>query len=209
LLGLVEGELVPPDSLSERGDRPALLRWSTGRHLMTFTVDYLAKDAAELAGGPVSLPAARLPGSSGTPLMPGHALVCLRARLDGPRRTAALRLAAFLGGPGVHRRWLEERLFAVPREKLFEDANLRRAIATAFALPDRLVVVERLAASRVAAVVSPFSHQPFMLAWTKEADRLIRGPLLGERRIGPSEAAGRLIAIWNGLERGHHAGRSG
>lgn len=209
LLGLVEDELVPPDSLSDRGDRPALLRWSTGRHLFTFTVDYLAKDAAEFAGGPVSLPAERLPGSSGTPLMPGHALVCLRAGLDGPRRTAALRLAAFLGGPGVHRRWLEERLFAVPRAKLFEDADLRRAIANAFAVPDRLVVVERLATSRAAAVVSPVSHQPFMLAWTKEADRLIRGALLGERRIDPAEAAGRLIAIWNRLERDHHAGRSG
>ncbi|KQT46341.1 hypothetical protein ASG43_12020 [Aureimonas sp. Leaf454] len=209
LSALVEDELVPPASLSDRGDRAALERWATGRHLMTFTVDYLAKDAAEIAGRPVSLPAARLPGLAGTPLMPGHALVCLRAGLGGPRRAAALRLAAFLGGPGVHRRWLEERLFAVPRARLLGDAQVRTAIGNAFAAPDRAASVERLAASRAAAVASPISHRPFMLAWTGEADRLIRGPLLGERRIAPAHAAARLLEIWNRLEADHRASRSG
>jgi hypothetical protein len=200
---LVHDDLVPPASLADTGDRPALERWARGRHVVTFTVDYLAADAAEIAGRPVSRPAARLPGRAGTPLMPGHALVCLRRGTAGARHAAALRLAGHLGGREVHRRWLRERLFCVPRSELLDQPETRGAVGRHFAAGEADQAVERLAASRRRAVVSPPSRRPGMLAWTREADALVRGALLGERRIGPAEAAERLVASWGRLEGAH------
>ncbi len=200
---LVREELTPFESLDDAGDWPALERWARGRHLATFTVDYLAADAAEIAGLPVSRPSARLPGRVGTPLMPGHALVCLRRGIGGARRAAALQLAGHLGGVVVHRRWLEERLFAVPRSALLQAPEVRRTIARHFRPDEAEIAVARLAASRGRAVVSPPSRRPHMLAWTRGADALVRGALLRERRIEPAEAAEQLLESWDRLEAAH------
>lgn len=209
LLALVAEELVPPASLDDAGDVPALERWARGRHVMTFTTDYLAADAAGLAGCPVSLPASRLPGKTGTPLMPGHALICLRAGLEGERADRALRLAAFLGGTAadrslaVHRRWLETCLFAVPYRELGSDPAVRREIRHFFPEGEAASSVERLEAIRDEAVISPISHQPFMLAWSAGTDALVREELLRHRRLSPAAAARSILDLWAGSEADH------
>ncbi len=121
---LVDEELIPAEALADKGDRAALDRWVGGRHALAFTMDYLAMDAAEAAARPIGIPAPRLPGRTGTPLMPGHALLCLRKGLHGERLERATRLLAHLGGAApdgrlrVHARWLADHLFAVPYPEL-------------------------------------------------------------------------------------------
>ncbi len=201
--------LTPPGSLDDTGDRPAVARWAHGNHVATFTTDYLAADAAALAGRPVSLPAARLPGRAGTPLMPGHALICVRAGLDAPRRGRAIRLAAFLGGTAkdgslaVHRRWLTECLFAVPYPELMRDPIVLRELERFFAPDDAETAIARLDAARAAAVVSPISHRPFMLAWSAAADTVVREDVLRARRVTPGQAARRLLGLWDRLDTEH------
>lgn len=199
---LVAEDLVPPGSLDDRSDEAALRRWASGRHLLTFTMDYLAADAGVLAGRPVSVPLARLPGRTGTPLMPGHALICVRAGLDKIRRDKALRLAVALGGPAfdgdlrVHRRWLQERLFPVPFPELERDDVVRDELLRFFPPTGADEAARRLLDGRRRAVVSPVSHVPFMLEWSAGADRILRDALR-ERFADPARTAEAILMLWN------------
>lgn len=202
LAALVAEDLVPPGSLDDRGDGAALRRWASGSHLLAFTMDYLAADTAVLAGGAVSVPLARLPGRTGTPLMPGHALICVRAGLERTRRDEALRLAVALGGPAadgslrVHRRWLTERLFPVPFPELERDEAVCDGLRRFFPTTEAGEAVVRLLEGRRRAVVSPVSHAPFMLEWTTDADRILRDALRG-RVAEPARTAEAILTKWN------------
>lgn len=205
---LVREELVPPASLEDRGDAPAVIRWASGKHALTFTMDYLAADAAALAGRPVSLPLP-LPGASGTALLPGHALLCLNNHIDPALRPRAEALLCFLGGrdgdgcPGVHRRWLTDSLFAVPYPELDRDPTIRHALRRFFPVPQAEASVERLSAARAGAQVSPPTHAPWFLGWSGEADALIRTRLLREDSLGPEAVTERLLHRWEALRVAH------
>jgi ABC-type glycerol-3-phosphate transport system substrate-binding protein len=202
---LAEEELVPAESLDDVGDGAALERWVSGRHVLTFTMDYLAMDAAVRAGTPISVVAARLPGQSGMPLMPGHALLCMKAGLNGPRRERAERLTAYLGGIApdgelrVHERWLAECLFAVPYPELDSHVDVRTAMARAFPDHARTSSVEVLIAARRGACVSPPTHAPWFLEWSGYCDKLVRNDLLRAKAITAAGAADALTLKWSTL----------
>ena len=202
LVDLWVGGLVPPESLDDAGDQPFLDRWVSGQHAMGFTMDYLVADAARMAGRPVSLPTARLPGAAGTPLMPGHALLCLRAGMAGAARSNALALVVSLGGiapdgtPRSHARWLEDSLFAVPIAGLDRAPAMVAAQRRHFPKGHADAAVSRMQTARAAAICSPVTQDAYALAWSAEADRMIRDDLLRHARILPKDAAARLIASW-------------
>lgn len=204
---LVDEALVPPQSLTDRGDAPALQRWVGGDHILTFTTDYLAMDAAKAAGEPVNI-MLNLPGDTGTPLMPGHALLCLRAGLDGERLRRAEALLTYLGGTAadgrlaVHMRWLRECLFGAPYSEVGQLAGMQVAMLGAFAIGKAERSLQRFTDARAAAVMSPPTHQPFMLEWTRIADGIIRNDLLSQRRLSATAAGALLIEAWESLTRG-------
>ena len=203
-LALVDQELVPPESLDDSGDAPALARWTSGRHMLSFTTDYLAMDAAKISGRGVNV-VLPLPGGKGLPLMPGHALLCLRAGIVGERRQRAERLLTYLGGPApdgrlrVHDRWLRECLFGVPFAQLEQAPGMRAAMAGAFAPAHAERSLQRLTEARAAAVMSPMTQDPRMLAWTRLADTTIRQRLMRQRISTPAEASERLLSTWFSL----------
>lgn len=184
-------DLVPPASLDDRGDTPALKRWASGEHCATFTMDYLVADAVALAGAPVGLPVP-LPGRAGLPLMPGHALICLRAGVDALRREDALRLIAWLGGREVHRRWHRDHYFPVAfrapdsehHAQLFPAVQAKAALA-------------RIAADRARAVTSPVTRSAGALDWSAMADREIRAALR-DPVDGLGTVARRVVEGWHG-----------
>jgi hypothetical protein len=202
---LMDEELVPAESLDDTGDSAALERWVNGRHWLTFTMDYLAIDAAVRAGTPISVVADHLPGRSGMPLMPGHALLCMKTGLNRPRRKRAERLTAYLGGIApdgqlrVHERWLTECLFAVPYPELDSRADVRTALARAFPSQARTSSVKGLIAARRAACVSPPTHAPWFLEWSSYCDKLVRDDLLRAKEITPAAAADALTLKWSTL----------
>lgn len=204
---LVDEDLVPPESLDDRGDAPALARWVGGHHVLSFTTDYLAMDAAKASGRGVNV-VLPLPGVHGKPLMPGHALLCLRARIEGERRQRAEALLRYLGGTApdgqlrVHDRWLRQCLFGVPYGELQDAPGMRAAMAGAFAPEHAERSVQRLVDARSAAVMSPMTQRPCMLEWTAYADRIMREDLLRRRDLTPAEVSARLIDRWLALEAG-------
>ncbi|HEY6633306.1 MAG TPA: hypothetical protein VIZ90_17790, partial [Rhizobiaceae bacterium] len=208
LRALVDEALVPPSCLADRGDAAALDRWVTGQHAITFTMDYLAMDARERAGRPINVPAARLPGRTGTPLMPGHALLCTRAGLDADMQRRATSLLAYLGGlapdgsPRVHARWLSERLFAVPYPELDHADDMRAAAALAFPSAIADTCVQRLMLARQAAVVSPPTHAPWFLEWSAFCDGTVRDDLHSADRASPEATAEVLLERWVELSTG-------
>ncbi len=195
---LAEG-LVPSDSLDDTGDVAALTRWTGGAHIATFTMDYLAADIAE-ATPPFGVPVARLPGRTGTPLMPGHALLCIRQGLDATRYDAALRLAVFLGGEAVHRRWLRDHLFAVAYPDLTAEPDSRAAMLRHFPAAQGLEAVDRIIAQRHAAVTSPITQRPCALAWSALADRTIRAALRASGAGSVRRAAQQVVAAWRRMD---------
>ncbi len=205
---LVDYALVPSSSLTDHGDVAALDRWVTGQHAVSFTMDYLAMDACERAGHPINIPARRLPGRTGTPLMPGHALLCLRAGLDAGLRKRATSLIAYLGGAApdgslrVHARWLSERIFAVPYPELDTDAGIRAAASLAFPPAMAAVCVQRLVSARQAAVVAPATHAPWFLEWSAFCDRTIRHDLMSTNRRSAYATADVLLQRWSTLSAG-------
>ena len=190
--------LVPPEAISDRGDVAAVERWASGQHALTFTMDYLASDAARMAGRPISTPLPRLPGATGAALMPGHALLCLNVATPPARRDAALALLAYLGGAEVHRRWLTECLFAVPRPDLDSDPAVRAAMAQAFAPANATASLACLVAARQAATVSPATHAPWFLTWSADCDRIVRDRVL-RGTLSPQAATDALLARWHHL----------
>ncbi len=206
---LCREELVPPASVGDKGDAPALIRWASGRHALTFTMDYLAADAAQRAGRPVSVPLP-LPGATGTALMPGHALLCLNARHDPALRPRAEALLAYLGGrasdgsPAVHRRWLSECLFAVPYPELDHDPQVRDSIRRFFPDAQADESIACLVTARAGAQVSPLTHAPWFLGWSAKADALIRSHLLRNDNLDPEAVAERLLHRWATLRASHH-----
>lgn len=197
---LVDEALVPPSCLADQGDTAALDRWATGQHAVSFTMDYLAMDARERAGHAISIPSDRLPGWTGTPLMPGHALLCARAGLDPEMYRRAVDLLVCLGGTApdgalrVHERWLSERLFAVPYPELERNAAIRAEAARAFPPATADASMQRLISARQAAVVSPPTHQPWFLEWSAFSDRTIRGDLLSANRPSADKIVEALLA---------------
>jgi ABC-type glycerol-3-phosphate transport system substrate-binding protein len=189
---LVRERLVPPGALDDRGDGAALDRWVSGQHALWFTMDYLAADAALHAGRPVSH---AVSGLAGVPLMPGHALLCIAPGLDPDRAAAARRLVAWLGGPTVHRRWAAEALFPVPLSAPADEA------AMAMHFPPDDGSVRALIVARAAAQTSPVTQAPGALAWSEEADRMIRGGLVAGT-LDPDRAASALLAAWRRLADG-------
>jgi hypothetical protein len=202
---LVDEDLVPPATLADQNDSAALERWATGRHAIAFTMDYLAIDACERVGHPINVPAAHLPGRTGTPLMPGHAVLCARAGLDADMQRRATNLLAYLGGTArdgslrVHARWLSERLFAVPYTELDQDAGILAAAALAFPSDMADACVLRLMSARRAAVVSPLTHAPWFLEWSVFCDRTIRDDLLSTKRASTGAKAETLLERWSEL----------
>jgi multiple sugar transport system substrate-binding protein len=198
--------LVPPAAVHDKGDTPAVIRWASGQHVMTFTMDYLAADAAQQAGRPINVPMA-LPGAKGTALLPGHALLCLNARIDPAMRSRAEALLTYLGGrdatgrPGVHQRWLTDCLFAVPYPELDRDRAVQAALGRFFPAPGTQDHVARLIEGRNRAQVSPPTQQAWFLDWSSQADDLIRHQLLHERRLSPAAIADQLLHRWNGLRK--------
>ena len=190
--------LVPPAAIADQGDVAAVARWASGQHALTFTMDYLAVDAARMAGRPISTPLPRLPGSTGAALMPGHALLCLNAATPPARRGAAIALLEHLGGAAVHRRWLTECLFAVPRPDLDNDATVRAAMAHAFPSDDAPASVARLITARQGATVSPPTHAPWFLNWSADCDRIVRDGVL-RGTLSPDATAEALLARWHHL----------
>jgi multiple sugar transport system substrate-binding protein len=200
---LVDDDLVPQASLADRGDAPALERWASGRHAVTFTMDYLIADAAECGARlpPFSVPAERLPGRTGDYLVPGHALLCVRHGLSPARRARAMRLLAFLGGEDlegrlyVHGRWLGERLFPVPYPELDRDVGIGAAMVRHFPASRAADGLRRLRAGRAAARCSPPTRDQRMLAWSTAADAAVRRHLTvaGETADG---VAARLVDLW-------------
>ena len=188
--------LVPPDAIDDCEDTAAVARWASGQHSLTFTMDYLATDAAHVAGRPISVPLPRLPGSHGTALMPGQALLCLNSATPPALRGPALALLAHLGGTPVHRRWLEKCLFAVPRPDLDIDSAVRAAMARAFPPADALASVARLIAARQGAMVSPLTHAPWFLNWSAHCDQIVRNGVL-RGTLPPESAADALLTRWN------------
>lgn len=209
---LVEEGLVPPGSLDDGSDGEALSRWLGGRHALTFTTDYLAMDACEQAARPISVVAPRVPGMTGTPLLPGHALLCMGKGQPPERAQRVLRLMAFLGGldrdatPRVHARWLSECLFAVPFPELDAQPRIRKAMQAAFPPDQAEACVARMIAARQAAVVSPPTHAPWFLDWSGFCDRLVREDVLRSGSLSPDMAAGRLLDKWFALEAADRAG---
>lgn len=205
---LVDEALIPPSSLADRGDGAALDRWATGQHAFSFTMDYLAMDARERANRPINIPTARLPGRTGTPLMPGHALLCSRAGLDADMQRRATNLLVYLGGTApdgllrVHARWLSERLFAVPYPELDQDAGIRAKAALAFPSAMADACVQRLMSARQAAVVSPPTHAPWFLEWSAFCDHTIRDDLLSTKRRSANATAEALLEHWSELSTG-------
>jgi multiple sugar transport system substrate-binding protein len=109
-------ELVPLEAIAWSGDTESIEAWRSGRHAWTFTIDYLP---SVFTAPPVEVPithaSPRLPGSSASAAIPGHALLCLSRRSRAVAdREAALQLMQFLGGDGlgldffVPRRWMLE-----------------------------------------------------------------------------------------------------
>lgn len=200
---LVDEDLVPAASLADEGDTAALERWASGGHMLTFTTDYLAMDACESAGRPINIVAPRLPGRTGTPLMPGHALLCIRSGIDDALLTRARGLLTYLGGTApdgslrVHSRWSSECLFAVPYAELDARADIRAGMARAF--PEGLAeaCVERLATARRSAEVSPLTHAPWFLEWSAMCDATIRYELLRDRTMSAASAADALLEKWS------------
>ena len=189
---LVREGLVPPGALDDRGDATALNRWVSGRHALWFTMDYLAADAARLAGRPVSHAVA---GLAGMPLMPGHALLCIAPGLDPDRAAAARRLVAWLGGPTAHRRWVAEALFPVPLA-----APADEAVMVAY-FPPGDGSVRALIEARTAAQTSPVTQAPGALKWSEAADRIIRrGLVAGD--LDPDRGASALLAAWGSMSAG-------
>lgn len=199
LRSLWREELVPSASIDDRGDTEALARWGTGQHLLTFTMDYLASDAAR----PVSIPLPRLPGASGTALMPGHALLCLNATAPPALRDRATALIAHLGGPDVHRRWLAECLFAVPYPELDADPAVLAAMEQSFPPRDAKASVANLIAARQSATVSPPTHAPWFLNWSALCDRVVRDGVLRTGTFSPDAAAEDLLEHWHRLRAQH------
>jgi multiple sugar transport system substrate-binding protein len=189
---LVREGLVPPGALDDRGDGAALDRWVSGQHALWFTMDYLAADAVRLAGRPISHAVA---GLAGVPLMPGHALLSIAPGLDPDRAAAARRLVAWLGGPTVHRRWSAEALFPVPLSGPADET----AMAAHFPPGDGSV--RALIEARAAAQTSPVTQAPGALAWSEEADRMVRGDL-DAGTLDPDRAASALLAEWRRLSNG-------
>lgn len=190
--GLVREGLVSPDALDDRGDAAALDRWAAGRHAFWFTMDYLAADAARLAGRPISHAVA---GLAGVPLMPGHALLCIAQGLDPDHAAAARRLVRWLGGPTVHRRWAAEALFPVPLAGPADEA----ALGAHFPPGDGSV--RALVEARAAAQTSPVTQAPGALAWSGAADRIIRGGLVAGD-LDPDHGASALLTAWDRLSAG-------
>ncbi|WP_172961043.1 extracellular solute-binding protein [Oceaniglobus roseus] len=189
---LLSEDLVPPESLDDAGDAPALHRWASGAHCATFTMDYLAADALELSGAPVGVPVP-LPGRTGTPLMPGHALLCLRRGVEGQRRDDALALMAWLGGEGVHRRWHRDHFFPVACDMGGAWEQHERL----FPAPVAKAAVARIAADRARAVCSPVTRGENALDWSAAADREIRAALrAGAPDLG--QTARRVVEAWHG-----------
>ncbi|SFD21460.1 multiple sugar transport system substrate-binding protein [Devosia psychrophila] len=204
---LVDEGLAPPQCLDDRGDGPALQRWVSGQHMLSFTTDYLAMDAAKAARKPLNL-VLKLPGKASAPLMPGHALLCLREGLACERLARSERLLAYLGGTvtddglAVHERWLRECLFGVPYGEVERLPGMREAMTRAFAPSQAKRSVERLLDARAHAMMSPPTHRPFMLEWTGLADAIIRNDLLRQRRLSPQAASAALLEAWQRLAQG-------
>jgi hypothetical protein len=203
----IDERLVPPDSLQDQGDAPAVLRWRTRTHALAFTMDYLLADFAEDGGQPFSIPAPRLPGRTGTPLLPGQALLCVAAGLSSGLASRALGLVRTLGGEDyegelfVHRRWISECLFPVPFPELYRDAGVRASARRFFRRVGASQVVDRLFAARLKAVPSPMTHVPWALAWSENLDTIIRQDVLTSRRETPGAAAEAIWRLWDELAR--------
>jgi hypothetical protein len=202
---LVDEELVAPDCLQDQGDTPAVLRWQTRTHAIAFTMDYLLADFAEKGGLPFSILAPRLPGRTGTPLLPGQALLCVAAGLGSGLANRALSLVRALGGEDhegelfVHRRWISECLFPVPFPELYRDARVRASAGRFFPPAGASEAVDHLFATRLAAVPSPMTHVPWALAWSAGLDTIIRQDVLTLRSETPAGAAEAIWRLWDEL----------
>lgn len=205
---LCQESLVPLASLYDKNDTAAIVRWASGRHAMTFTMDYLAADAANLAGRPISVPQP-LPGKVGTALFPGHALICMNAKVPPAQRASAEALLAFMGGRDsggaatVHRRWLTECLFAVPYPDLEKDPAVRELVGAFFpkVLADESMAL--LFETRNTGRISPPTHAAWFLKWSAKADALIRSELLGDPALDEDAVAHRLLDYWDSLLASH------
>jgi hypothetical protein len=205
---LVDEELVPAECLQDQGDAPAVLRWRTRRHAVAFTMDYLFADfTGPGAGPPFSVPAPQLPGRTGTPLLPGQALLCVAAGLSSGLASRAAGLVRTLGGEDhagelfVHRRWISECLFPVPFPELYPDPDVRAATRRFFPTADAAQAVDRLFAARLRAVPSPMTHMPWALEWSAGLDTIIRQDVLTSRREAPAGAAEAIWRLWDDLAR--------
>ena len=205
---LVDEELVPPEALQDQGDSPAVLRWRTREHALAFTMDYLFADFIGQEACPAfSIPAPQLPGRTGTPLLPGQALLCIAAGLSPDLGDRALRLVRTLGGEDhegelfVHQRWISECLFPVPFPELYWDAQVRASARRFFPPVAASEAVDRLFAARLQAVPSPMTHVPWALEWSARLDSIIRQDVLTSRRATPQGAAAAIWDLWDDLAR--------
>ncbi len=205
---LVDEELIPPECLQDQGDSPAVLRWRTRKHALAFTMDYLFADFFEHdAGPPFSIPAPRLPGRTGAPLLPGQALLCVAAGLSSGLAGRALGLVRTLGGEDhegelfVHRRWISECLFPVPFPELYRDAQVRASASRFFPPAGASDAVDRLFAARLQAVPSPMTHVPWALEWSAGLDTIVRQDVLTSKRKKPGGAADAIWRLWDDLAR--------
>jgi hypothetical protein len=209
---LVEEELVPPESLIDQADHPAVLRWRTREHAVAFTMDYLFADFVDPPETPspvFSFPAPRLPGRTGTPLLPGQALLCVATGLSPDLSNRALRLIRTLGGEDhegelfVHRRWLAECLFPIPFPELYRDFGIRASISRFFPGRTASESVDRLFSARLQAVPSPLTHASWALDWSAGLDAIVRQDVLTSEGKGPERAAAAIWDLWERLERMH------
>ncbi|OSP54711.1 extracellular solute-binding protein [Pseudoruegeria sp. SK021] len=189
---LLAEDLVPSGSLDDTGDQAAVTRWASGAHCATFTMDYLADDVFRLAGRALGVPVA-LPGSNGTALMPGHALLCVRAGLSGPRLEQALALMAWLGGPQVHARWYSAHFFPVAFPVSKADVTAAERVFPPTCAPS---AVARIMADRAHAVTSPVTQDRHALDWTAVADTQIRAALR-DPAADLDAAAQRVVEDWH------------
>jgi multiple sugar transport system substrate-binding protein len=196
-------ELVPREAL-DGGDDGLAERWMSGAHAFHPTQDYAGAIFASADRALCHIHPA-LPGRTGQPSLPGHALLCVRAGLDGKIRTRARQLIRYLGGDDadgslvVHRRWLRDFNLPAPFPELAAERETRDALLRFLHPPLADAALAWLLGNRARAEPLAIVRAPWFLDWSARAHRAIADRFLRQRAIGVAPLVRELRADWQRL----------